>query len=299
MLKKSMSLCLLLSGMMLFACSSNVSLETSAGSSIPSSSNSSATAPTIQYQFTGRYTDSTLSSLGFDYYVILNLLSDGSVEGSGYNCLSMNTSPAASNDGFYEEWFVGSWEEGKDEEDQDCVLLHTEYGDDATNLMDGGTPLTGSFDYNLYFESDNSCSFVLDIPVFSGRTTEVTSNGDILYENYDEFIVANGWEYAEPENSLVQFVDETNHFKLYVLGDNTTVLTNGTLDPANNEYRYKQAKTGTWKLEEGSLIFTFDEADYTAVISGTSATLSYRYVIFGQYGTDLTLICNDISALLD
>ena len=88
MLKKSMSLCLLLSGMMLFACSSNVSSGTSAGSSIPSSSNSSANAPTIQYQFTGRYTDSTLSSLGFDYYVILP--SDESKWGRVPACVSFN-----------------------------------------------------------------------------------------------------------------------------------------------------------------------------------------------------------------
>lgn len=284
----------------------SILLLAACGGTSSSGSSNPTTQPTepskeITYQFVGEYTDSTLSSMGFDYFVILNLYDDGTLEGSGYNCMSMNSSPAAENAGFYADWINGTWEEGLDEEDQECIVINTEYGEDATNMMTGGTPLEGEFTYYVYPDTDNSMSFTLDVPVFSGRQCEVNYNGTIIYDTMDEFIKGTVYSYREPENTLVTFEDSTNHFKLYVLDDNTIDLANGTLDPADNTYRYKSAKKGTWAYETNELSFIFngDETKCVATIEGNKATLNYTYVLYAGYGeTALTLVCDDVTSLL-
>ena len=255
---------------------------------------------TIAYQFIGNYTDSTVQAMGFDYMIMLNLNKDGTVEGSGYNILSMDTSAFADNTGFLDDWINGDWEEGKDEEGQDCILLHTVFGKDAVNMMPGGSPLTGTeHEYNLYPEADGSITFTLDWPVFSGRKADVTGSKTITYKDKDSFIKGVAYEYEEPENSLAMFADETAHFHLYCLDDNKTILTSGKEDPGSGEYKYSQVKTGGWAYANNTLSFTFDgdEKTYDATIEGKKATLSYRYVLYATYGTDLTLVLEDITPL--
>ena len=92
----------------------------------------------IEWQFTGHYTDETLTGFGFDYYILLNLFDDGTVAGSGYNILSMDSSDYAENSGFSEKWWTGSWEETKNSEGLDCIKLSVRYDEDAENIMGGG-----------------------------------------------------------------------------------------------------------------------------------------------------------------
>lgn len=301
-----MSLALFAGIALLAGCSGEGSSQTPSSSqggnsSVGNSGESSVTeTSSITYQFLGRYTDATVQAMGFDYQILLNLNADGTVEGSGYNVLSMDTSSYSDNTGFYDDWINGDWEETTDEEGGDCIVLNTVYGNDAVNIMPGGSPLTGTkHSYTLYPDEDGSITFTLDWPVFSGRTADVTGSKTITYKDKDSFIKGVAYEYDEPENSLAMFADETNHFHLYCLDDNTTILTSGKEDPGSGDYKYSQVKTGTWEYADAALSFAFDgdETKYEATIEGTKATLNYRYVLYGDYGTDLVLTLDDVTPL--
>lgn len=299
--KKGLTSLFLFAGIaLLTGCGGESSTTAQGGSASTGGNGSSTTTETIAYQFLGTFTDATVQMMGFEYEILLNLNTDGTVEGSGYNILSMDTSTYTENSGFYDDWIGGSWEEGEDEEGQECIVLETVFGKDAVNIMPGGAPLTGTeHSYNLYPDADGTITFTLDWPVFSGRTGEVTGSSTITYHDKDSFIKGVAYQFDEPENSLAMFADETAHFHLYCLDDNTTVLASGKEDPGSKDYKYSTVKNGTWSYENEKLSFKFDgdENTYEAKIEGTKATLEYRYVLYGDYGIDLVLTLDDVTPL--
>ena len=174
--------------------------------------------------------------MGFEYEILLNLNTDGTVEGSGYNILSMDTSTYTENSGFYDDWIGGSWEEGEDEEGQECIVLETVFRKGCRQhharrrSLDGN----GAFLQPLPpIRTGPSPSRLIGLS--SRKDGRSDRSSTITYHDKDSFIKGVAYQFDEPENSLAMFADETAHFHLYCLDDNTTVLA--------SERKIREAKT--------------------------------------------------------
>ena len=257
--------------------------------------------PTIQYQFTGEFTNDTLRGFGFDYHVLLNLTSDGKVSGSGYNCLSMDGRAASENTGFAEKWFRGSWENAKNEEDQDCVKITAIYGADAKNGMDGST-LTNTSTYYVAKKADGSLSdFRLQSPIFSGTSEYMTqmSQNKTPYENADAFIQGNLYVWNPPTGYQAVFettADSQMMSKIYLMPEGVADVYSGKKVPESSEYKFVKGETWQWTYDSSKLEIKSKDATYTATITGTTATLEYTVNLMGN-NLSYKYSCADISKL--
>ena len=251
----------------------------------------------IEWQFTGHYTDETLTGFGFDYYILLNLFDDGTVAGSGYNILSMDSSDYAENSGFSEKWWTGSWEETKNSEGLDCIKLSVRYDEDAENIMGGGFA-TSRFEYELYPTSEGTITFTLDCPIFSGRQQQVTGSKTVKYKDFDAFIQGNLYVFEEPEYVVMFATAADNHpGRLYLQDDGTALFYVGSTDPATNQAKYVISQTWTWTYDGGKLVVkTGATSQIEATIEGTKATIKYDRNAMGNI-ISYTMECADISAL--
>ena len=254
-------------------------------------------AAEIVWQFTGHYTDETLTGYGFDYYIMLNLFDDGTVAGSGYNILSMDSSDYAENKGFSEKWWTGSWEETKNSEGLDCINLSVRYDEDAENIMGGGFA-ESRFEYELYPTAENTITFTLDCPIFSGREQQVTGSKTVKYKDFNSFIQGNLHVFEEPEY-VVMFdaAAGSTPGRIYVQEDGTALFYIGNVDPATNEAKYVISQTWSYTYNDGKLTFkTSATSSVDATIEGTKATVEYERNTMGNK-IPYTLECADISAL--
>ena len=253
--------------------------------------------PTIKYQFSGHYTDETLTGYGYDWYILLNLYSDGSVKGSGYNILSMDSSSYDKNTGFRENWYIGKWKDAVNEEDLSYIDLSVSYSSDAKNDM-GGNTLTGSFNYEIYEKSDKTMSFTIDVPVFSGRKQEITSSGTINYKTLDEFIQKNLYTWTEPESIAVFNNEEGSLSRIYVQNDGKALCYNGKVDPATKDEKYVISGTWSWKKDGDKLIFNDGNVDHEVSVDGKKGTIEYEQSLMG-HTIKFKYICEDITPILE
>lgn len=257
------------------------------------------TQTTVTYQFTGEYTNATLSGYGFDYYVLLNLNSDGKVTGSGYNCLSMDNRTAAENSGFAEKWFKGSWESTKNEEDQDCVKITAIYDVDAKNGMTGAN-LTNTSTYYVVKKSDGTLSnFKLQSPIFSGTNEYMTDmkQNKTPYANADAFIQANLYNWTAPTGYEAVFEttsDSAMTGKIYLMPDGNADLYSGKQVPGGTEYKFMKGESWKWSYADGVLKI----GEYTATVTETTATLEYTKDAMGNL-MSYKYACADISKLTE
>lgn len=252
----------------------------------------------IVYQFGGHYTDDTLKSMGFDYYILLNLFDDGKVKGSGYNQLAMDSSPYASNKAFSEKWYTGSWMDAKNDEDMDYIDLKVRYDSQAINNQTG-QQLVGDFTYELYAAGDGSIKFTIDVPFASGRKQEITGGKTVKYKTLDEFIQGNLYTWTAPE-SVAVFVSEAPNgvANLYCKDNGDALFYTGTKDPAKNEYKYINADTWKWQNSNGKLTFKKDgDVVGTADIENNRASFSFTKNLMG-YETEYSFACADTSKLV-
>lgn len=254
---------------------------------------------TVTYQFTGEFTNATLSGYGFDYYVLLNLNSDGKVTGSGYNCLSMDNRTAAENSGFAEKWFRGSWESTKNEEDQDCVKITAIYDVDAKNSMTGGN-LTNTSTYYVVKKTDGSLgNFNLQTPIFSGTNeymTQMTQN-KTPYANADAFIQANLYTWTAPTGYEAVFEttsDSAMTGKIYLMPNGNADLYSGKQVPGGTDYKFMKGESWKWSYADGVLKI----GEHTATVTGTTATLEYTNNVMG-HDMAYKYACADISGLTE
>lgn len=254
-------------------------------------------AATITYQFTGASDE--LANYGWAYYVYLNLWSDGTVSGSGYNYLSVENA-------LKEKWFRGSWEEKEDEDAGKIVQLKAIWDSDATNDMSGGTSTAGRIEnYTLYFDEDGTTltDFTLKIPLMSERDATMTCHVPALYQTQDEFI-AGAKEYGAAHQPGGGGDDDEKDYGNAI----------ATLTTTEDEYtavfydsgvvvidaNYAKPVLG-WKYENGTFTFTETEGnkqgqtttDATLTVDGTTGTLEYSL-----YGTVTFTYTGDVSALI-
>ncbi len=263
----------------------------------PKGGNTDDGGTTITYQFTGNFTNETLSGFGFDYYVLLNLNSDGKITGSGYNCLSMDSRTAAENTGFAEKWFRGTWENAKNQEDQDCVKIKAIYDVDAKNSMTGAN-LSNTSEYYVIKKPDGSLAdFRLQSPIFSGTTEYMThmKQNKMPYKDADAFITGSLFVESLPTEYKAVFepaADSPMKSKIYLLEGGNAELYSGKKVPGSETYKYAKGETWKWSYAAGVLKI----GEYTATVSGTSAILEYTVNLMGNKMT-YKYTCADISGL--
>lgn len=252
---------------------------------------------TIAYQFKGNYTDATLTGLGYDYYILLNLFSDGTVAGSGYNKLSMDSSSYEKNTGFSEKWWKGTWKDAKNDEDLAYIDLKVSYGSDAKNIM-GGTTLEGSFEYELYKDAAGKMTFTIDCPIFSGRKQEISGSSTVEYADFNSFIQGNLYTWTAPTGSIAVF-DTTSESstiaRIYCMPKGSAYYYTGKTDPATNEVKYIAAGEWTWSYAT-DLVFSNGTTSYTATVTDNAATLTYTTNLMGNE-FKYVYSCSDVSAL--
>lgn len=242
---------------------------------------------TITYQFTGA--NDELSGYGMAYYVYLNLWSDGSVSGSGYNYLWTEGGLGGSS-ALKEKWFRGSWEEKADEDAGKIVQLKAIWDTDATNDMNGGTSTAGRIEnYSLYFADDGKTltDFTLKIPLMSERNAEMTCHVPALYADKDAFVQGaiaygeahmpgddGGDEEEDYGNVLVTFKSSDDKEAVFY-DSGVVVIDAGRMKPVLG-----------WKYENNAFTFTETDGDKkgqttdaaTLTVDGTMGTLTYSYM---------------------
>lgn len=288
---------LCLTSLAILATSGLVSCGGSKDDNTDNNTNTNPETPTIKYQFSGHYTDETLTGYGYDWYILLNLYTDGSVKGSGYNSLSMDSSSYEDNGGFREKWYVGKWKDAINEEDLNYIDLSVSYSSDAINDM-GGNTLSGSFTYEIYTKSDNSMSFTIDVPVFSGRKQEISGSTTINYKDFDEFIQKNLYTWTEPESIAIFNNSEGSLARLYVQDEGKALCYTGKVDPATKEAKYVISGTWSWKKDGDKLIFNDGTVDHEVVIEGKKGTIEYEQSLMG-HTIKYKYVCEDITPILE
>lgn len=250
----------------------------------------------ISYQFTGA--NDELSGYGWAYYVMLNLWSDGTVSGSGYNYLKTDDS------GLKEKWFRGTWTEKQDEDAGKVVQLKAIWDEDATN--DQTAPPTSTAgtlnNYTLYFAADNKTltPFTLKIPLMSERNAEMTCHVPALYADKDAFIQG-AKEYGaahKPNEGGDEEDDYGNAIATLTSTDSkTAVFYDSGIVVIDANYVKPVLE---WKYENGA--FTFTETDgnnkgqvtdaATLTVEETTGTLTYSFMSLNFTYT------GDVSALI-
>lgn len=273
------------------------------GSSMPSN-NQSSEKPSetkeakIAYQFTGNYTDDTLTSMGYNYFVLLNLYEDGKVLGSGYNQLSMDTSPYASNDGFSEKWYNGTWENKKNDEDISYIYIDVKYGKDAVDMQTGNKLTIKNGKYEAYAKKDGTMTFEIDVPFASGRTTDVTGSSNIKYQTLDDFIKGNEYKWTEPEYLGKFESKEDAYANLYIQDKGVAKFYKGIEDKGTKTYKYLANDTWSWSLASNVITFTKEGqkvADAT-IAADNKASFEYTYSFYGM-DTKYKFNCLDTSKI--
>ncbi|MCQ2797627.1 MAG: hypothetical protein MJ241_04110 [Bacilli bacterium] len=263
----------------LLACSA-MFLAACGGKPTPTPAESSEPAPaevTISQQFVGRYDE--MASFGFDYWAILNLYSDGTLQLSGYQVLSKDTSDYKENKGFSYDWGHGNWKVGKDEEGDDATIMSITYGKDQTNVMTG-EPNVGTFKYTLYPGANGACSFTCNLPIVSGREAQMVSDGTVQFADYNAFIQAKKYAFTEPTNAIAHLDSENAHSRIYLLDDHKALWVHQ--GSADNIASFSEFQTGSWS-NAGSLVLTFGSESKTAEVTGTTATVTLTYDPYAGY----------------
>lgn len=257
----------------------------------PGSVESSAPAEvTISKQFIGRYDE--MAGFGFDYVSILNLYSDNTLQLSGYNILSKDTSDYKENRSFSYDWGNGAWKMDKDEEGDDALILSIKFGADAYNIM-AGENLVGTNRYSAYPKADGSCSFTATLPIVSGRDARMECDGTVKFNDYNAFIDAYKYVFQEPTNSVAQLNDAEHGYRIYCLDDKSAVYVSG----GANGGQWAEYKKGTWNYD-GELSFTFDEQTTKATVEGTTATWTDVWDGWGYADPVNLTLTGDISAII-
>lgn len=285
---KKQTILLACSALFLAACGGNNN-----NGSQPADTSSAAGEATISTQFIGHYGE--MANFGFDYYAILNLYSDGTLQLSGYQALSRDVSDWQTNTGFSYDWGHGNWKVGKDEEGDDATIMSITYGKDQTNVMTG-EPNVGTFKYTIYPKADGSASFTCNLPIVSGREATMESNGQVQFADYNAFIQAKKYVFTEPTNAVAKLDDTTNGCRIYVLNDKTALWVSG--GTPENPSTYAEFTTGSWSNVDGAFTLTFGSETKAATVTGTTATVTLTYDPYSGYRDPIqATFTGDISAV--
>ena len=230
---------------------------------------------TISYQLSGVMDGEDLDSFSFAKGAFwLKLMSDGSIVMDRYNFGNYNTSPAAENDDYIQNYMQGEWEETtRDGVEALSIEIYV--------LNEAGIKTQSSSATAYNSNGTYTCSLRMEVVSGAGFFRQVSfSGGTTLYADADEFIEKNAKEFVAPE-SVAIFTDEENGGTVYLQEDGTVLIYSG----------YSQAASGTWANDKaGNMTVTVAGTPITVTVdtAADTATFAYEYAIYGDYKINFT-----------
>lgn len=230
---------------------------------------------TISYQLSGVMDGEDLDSFSFAKGAFwLKLMSDGSIVMDRYNFGNYNTSPAAENDDYIQNYMQGEWEETtRDGVEALSIEIYV--------LNEAGIKTQSSSATAYNSNGTYTCSLRMEVVSGAGFFRQVSfSGGTTLYADADEFIEKNAKEFVAPE-SVAIFTDEENGGTVYLQEDGTVLIYSG----------YSQAASGTWANDKaGNMTVTVAGTPITVTVdtAADTATFDYEYAIYGDYKINFT-----------
>lgn len=230
---------------------------------------------TISYQLSGVMDGEDLDSFSFAKGAFwLKLMSDGSIVMDRYNFGNYNTSPAAENDDYIQNYMQGEWEETtRDGVEALSIEIYV--------LNEAGIKTQASSATAYNSNGTYTCSLRMEVVSGAGFFRQVSfSGGTTLYADADEFIEKNAKEFVAPE-SVAIFTDEENGGTVYLQEDGTVLIYSG----------YSQAASGTWANDKaGNMTVTVAGTPITVTVdtAADKATFDYEYAIYGDYKINFT-----------
>ena len=230
---------------------------------------------TISYQLSGVMDGEDLDSFSFAKGAFwLKLMSDGSIVMDRYSFGNYNTSPAAENDDYIQNYMQGEWE--KTTRDGVEALSIEIYVLNEAGIKTQSSSATAYNSNGTY-----TCSLRMEVVSGAGFFRQVSfSGGTTLYANADEFIEKNAKEFVAPD-SVAIFTDEKNGGTVYLQEDGTVLIYSG----------YSQAASGTWANDKaGNMTVTVAGTPITVTVdtAADTATFDYEYAIYGDYKINFT-----------
>lgn len=230
---------------------------------------------TISYQLSGVMDGEDLDSFSFAKGAFwLKLMSDGSIVMDRYNFGNYNTSPAAENDDYIQNYMQGEWE--KTTRDGVEALSIEIYVLNEAGIKTKSSSATAYNSNGTY-----TCSLRMEVVSGAGFFRQVSfSGGTTLYADADEFIEKNAKEFVAPA-SVAIFTDEKNGGTVYLQEDGTVLIYSG----------YSQAASGTWANDKaGNMTVTVAGTPITVTVdtAADTATFAYEYAIYGDYKINFT-----------
>lgn len=230
---------------------------------------------TISYQLSGVMDGEDLDSFSFAKGAFwLKLMSDGSIVMDRYSFGNYNTSPAAENDDYIQNYMQGEWE--KTTRDGVEALSIEIYVLNEAGIKTQSSSATAYNSNGTY-----TCSLRMEVVSGAGFFRQVSfSGGTTLYADADEFIEKNAKEFVAPE-SVAIFTDEKNGGTVYLQEDGTVLIYSG----------YSQAASGTWANDKaGNMTVTVAGTPITVTVdtAADTATFDYEYAIYGDYKINFT-----------
>lgn len=230
---------------------------------------------TISYQLSGVMDGEDLDSFSFAKGAFwLKLMSDGSIVMDRYSFGNYNTSPAAENDDYIQNYMQGEWE--KTTRDGVEALSIEIYVLNEAGIKTQSSSATAYNSNGTY-----TCSLRMEVVSGAGFFRQVSfSGGTTLYADADEFIEKNAKEFVAPE-SVAIFTDEENGGTVYLQEDGTVLIYSG----------YSQAASGTWANDKaGNMTVTVAGTPITVTVdtAADTATFAYEYAIYGDYKINFT-----------
>ena len=237
---------------------------------------------TISYQLSGVMDGEDLDSFSFAKGAFwLKLMSDGSIVMDRYSFGNYNTSPAAENDDYIQNYMQGEWEEStRDGVEALSIEIYV--------LNEAGIKTKSSSATAYNSNGTYTCSLRMEVVSGAGFFRQVSfSGGTTLYADADEFIADNAKEFVPPQ-SVTTFTAEGG--TVYVQEGGTALIYSG----------YSQVAEATYANDgEGNMTVTVggQTIDVTVDTANNTASFEYEYAIYGDYTTVYSFTCADYSAI--
>ena len=237
---------------------------------------------TISYQLSGVMDGEDLDSFSFAKGAFwLKLMSDGSIVMDRYSFGNYNTSPAAENDDYIQNYMQGEWEEStRDGVEALSIEIYV--------LNEAGIKTQSSSATAYNSNGTYTCSLRMEVVSGAGFFRQVSfSGGTTLYADADEFIADNAKEFVPPQ-SVTTFTAEGG--TVYVQEGGTALIYSG----------YSQVAEATYANDgEGNMTVTVggQTTEVTVDTAANTASFEYEYAIYGDYTTVYNFTCADYSAI--
>lgn len=237
----------------------------------------------VSYQFCGNFEDADDPAFAafLNAAFLLNLNEDGTAVCDKYKTASYDGSDAASNENYTEGFLSGTWEE-TEKDGVECLQIKLSAFDSDGNEADSQT----LFAYDVAGEYKVEMTF----PIYPGlpysRQVDMVGKAGVTYEDDNAFIQAYKLEFVAPEN-VGTFVDEENGGTVYLQADGKALF----------YAEYNQFLEGTWAKTADGISITVDGTALDVTMDGNKATFAYSRDMNGQYTTDYTFVCEDVTVL--